>query len=238
MHSNGVDIILDAPYMEAYIPMYYFDKAGFAVDKGNMVTTFGVFEVAFFENGKVVENKTVNIPSWIDLYCPDFEIRNMSFPHVADMNYKVIKFFKGNKVMASGFVQDSNNAVTFLDFIIYGKLPTSVPYSKLLEMWYKNQDMNSVSFGVPSVILELILSVSCRDKNDPTRKYCESAGLPGSGLTDWDYMMSSVRSICQYSSTFQSLTFEDIDSMITSSLNRTRRGIADPPTPVEAVIKM
>lgn len=238
MHSDGANIYLDAPYMEAYIPMYYFEKSGFGKDNGNMVTAFGIFNVGFFENDKLKEMKLICVPSAIDLYCDDYETKAVELPHYDEkIPCKVIKYYKGNKVMVSGIIQDSNNAINLLNFIIGGKLPP-LPYSSLIDVWYKNQNMNKVNFGVPSFILELILSVSCRANIDPRLKFCEDIGKPDSKSGDYDYKLASVRDICRYSSTFQALTFEDIDSMITTSINRTNAKITDEPTPVEAVIKM
>lgn len=237
-HSDGVDIYLDAPYMEAYIPMYYFEKSGFAEDKGEINTVFGIMVTRFFENDKVIAEKTMCIPSWIDMYCTDYELREVDLPHYGNIQCKVMKYYKGQKIMSSTIIQDSGNAITFLDFIIGGKLPKLLPYHSTIDVWYKNQQLNSVNFGVPSFILELILSVAYRAGGDPSKKFCEVIGQPGSKVSEYDYQSVSIRQICQYSSTFQSLTFEDIDSMITSSLNRTRRGIKDAPTSVEAVIKM
>lgn len=237
-HSDHQNIYLDAPYMEAYIPMYYFEKSGFAEDKGEILSVFGIMVTRFFENDKVIAEKTLCVPSMIDMYCTDYENREVELPRYGTIPCKVMKYYQGQKIMSANIIQDSGNAITMLDFIIAGKLPVLLPYKSIIEVWYKNQHLNGTDFGVPSFILELILSVAYRSQTDPTKKFCEEIGQPGSTLSEFDYRCVSVRQICQYSSTFQSLTFEDIDAMITSSLNRTRRGIKDEPTPVENVIKM
>ena len=50
--------------------------------------------------------------------------------------------------------------------------------------------------------------------------------------------MKSIREMCQYTSTFNGVTFEDFDSMVTTSLNRTREHIEDPESPIEAILKL
>ena len=50
--------------------------------------------------------------------------------------------------------------------------------------------------------------------------------------------MASIRKICQYASTFSSITFEDIDSMITTSVNRAREKKPEADTPVEMLFKL
>ena len=57
-------------------------------------------------------------------------------------------------------------------------------------------------------------------------------------VSDYDYKMASIRQICQYSSTFTALTFEDFDSMVTTSLNRTAEHKSEQESPLEKIIKM
>ena len=209
-HSDKRFIYLDKPYCEFYIPMKYFEGvAGFATDFGSTIKTMGVFDVAFFENDKLTETKVMNLPSWITVYVNDFEIKNVKLPgDDTEVQCKVLKYFKGNKVMNSTVIQDSENAEMYLKFI------------------------------VPSVIEELILSATYRDKNDLTKKFSNTIGKDPTNVSQFDYKMVSVRQICQFTSTFTGVTFEDIDSMITSSLNRARNKTEEKPSPIEKIIKM
>jgi hypothetical protein len=116
-------------------------------------------------------------------------------------------------------------------------VPSIVPYEKSLQIWQKNQELNSANLGVPSVIEELILSVMYRDKNDPGTKFSHVIGKDVN-VSQYDYVMNNIRQICQYTSTFTALTFEDIDSMITTSLNRTRTNGHEAYSPIESLIKL
>lgn len=239
-HSDKRYIYLDKPYCEFYIPTKYFEGvSGFATDFGTTIKTMGVFDIAFFENDKLTETKVMNLPSWITIYAYDFEIKNVKLPgNEEEVQCKVMKYFKGNKVMNATIIEDSENAEMYLKFIVNGKVPSSVPYDKSLEMWRKNQVLNGVHLGVPSVIEELILSATYRDKNDLTKKFAYTIGKDPKNVSQFDYKMASVRQICQFTSTFTGVTFEDIDSMITSSLNRTRNKLEEKPSPIEKIIKM
>ena len=238
--SDQTSIYLLTPYCEFYIPMDYFDtSAKFAEDRGQVIKVLGIFNVGFFENGKLKEMKVLNLPSWINVYVYDYEVRRVDLPgELAPVSCKVLKFFQGNKVMESSVIEDSTNAETYLDFILKGKIPASVPYDKSLTLWRKNQQLNGVNLGVPSVIEELILSASYRDKNNPANKFAYVIGKDPKGVSPYDYKMASVRQICQYTSTFTAVTFEDIDSMITTSLNRSRDKIPEAESPIEQIIKM
>lgn len=229
-------IYLDVPYIEFYIPMYFFDESGkFGEDLSNTVRVLGIFNVGIFENGKFKELKTLNIPTMITLNVYDSEVRDVTLLNGEVVQCKVIKYLKNAKIMSSVIFQDEIHAKDYLKFLMSGKMPHIIPYSKLLDLWRKNQVLNGVHFGLGSVYLELVLSVLCRNPSDLSQKFAKISGK-GEG-DDYDYKFASVRQICQYNSTFTALTFEDIDSMITTSLNKTRNKVKEQETPVEQIIK-
>ena len=88
-----------------------------------------------------------------------------------------------------------------------------------------------------AVIEELILAVAYRYKKDPSRKFAQVAGKDDN-VSMFDYVMNNIRAICQYTSTFTGLTFEDMDSMITTSLNRTKTKGNESSSPLEDLIKL
>lgn len=238
--SDGRFIYLEKPYCEFYIPQFYFDGSnGFAQDMGASINVMGIFNVGFFENGNLKEIKILNLPSWVTIYVYDNFNKAIKLPGETDpVPCRVFQYYKGNKVMNSAIIQDSENCEKYLDFILKGKVPSSVPYDYSLSLWRKNQLMNKVHMGVPSVIEELILSATYRYKNDISKKFAHVIGKDPKNISQFDYQMVNVRQICQFTSTFTAVTFEDIDSMITTSLNRTREHKTETPSPIEKVIKM
>ena len=238
--SDNSYIYLEKPYCEFYIPLSFFDSSGgFAEDMGQMIKALGIFNVGFFENDKLVEMRILNLPTYINILVYDYEIRRVELPGESNpVPCKVLKYFKGNKVMESSVIQDGGNAELYLKFVLQGKIPLSVPYDKSIILWRKNQKLNGITLGVPSIIEELILSASYRSKSNPALKFAYVAGKDPQGTSMYDYKAASVRQICQYTSTFTALTFEDIDSMITSSLNRSRDKIPEAQSPIEQIIKL
>ena len=237
--SDDQFIYLEAPEAEFYIPMYYFEgSAGFATDSGSVVKSLGVFDVGFFENGSLKEMRVLNLPTWIDFNVIDFEVREVSLPGDENpTNCKVLKYLKGQKIMNNSVVQDSSNAEAFIKFVTKGKIPSIVPYEKSIQIWKKNQAMNNANLGVSPVIEEDILSVAYRYKKNPGIKFSHVIGKDPS-ISQYDYVMNNIRQICQYTSTFTALTFEDIDSMVTTSLNRTRNHGVEASSPLEALFKL
>ena len=234
--SDGNFIYLDVPYCEFYIPMYYFDSSGkIAEDLGDTINVLGIFNVGIFDNGKLKELKTMNLPSKITINVYDSEVREVLLSNGEKMQCKVVKYLKNAKIMQSALFEESDYCKLYLNMLTGGKLPKIIPYSKLLSLWLKNQSMNGVNFGVSTFYLELILSVMYRNPENLGEKFAKIAS--NDGITDFDYAVSSIRQICQYNSTFTAITYEDMDSMITTSLNRSREKKQERESPVEQIIK-
>lgn len=233
--SDDRDIYLNISYCEFYIPMYYFDSK-WAIRGTDTIKVLGLFNVGLFENGNFKEMKFLNLPTTIELHNYDEEERTVSFEGSPDTKCLVLKYLNGQKIMEATTIEDSENAQTFLDIIVKGKIPPTVPYNKVLTIWMKNQELNKVNFGVPSSTLEMILAVAFRDKNNMEKKFSTVIGAHPE-TSEYDYKMAKIREICQYASTFTAMTFEDINSMITTSVNRTRENKYEMESPVEKIIK-
>lgn len=234
--SDGSFIYLEASYCEFYIPMYYFDTTRrFAEDMSDHIDVLGLFNVGIFENGKLKEMKTLNLPTMISIFVYDSELREVQMSNGESLQCKVVKYLKGAKIMQSMIFEDDTNSKNYLQFITSGNLPRIIPYSKAATVWRKNQELNNVHFGVSSLYLELILAVMHRNPNDLSQKFAKIASKDG--VSEYDYATASIRQICQYNSTFTALTFEDIDSMITTSLNKSREKVKETESPVEQIIK-
>lgn len=238
--SDKKDIYLEAPQAEFYIPESYFTDGGnFAEDLGDQIRTLGIFNVGIFdENGKLEEMKVFNVPTWININIADVETRDVKLPGDDEpVKCRVLMFKKGHKIMHATTVEDSTNVLNFLDFMLKAKLPSTIPYEKAINIWQKNQAMNAANLGVLPVIEEVVISGMYRYKKDPTKKFANviSKDL---NMSQYDYKMYNIRKICQYTSTFNAMTFEDIDSMITTSLNRTKTKADEIESPVEQLLKL
>ena len=238
--TDGEYIYLEAEYAEFYVPKSYFeDTSKFAEDAGVVIKALGVFDVGFFVGGQLKETKVLNIPTMIDIFVIDSEDRDVHLPNDPESvtPCKVLKYTKGQKIMNSGVIEDSSNVEMYLNFIIKGKVPPIVPYEKSLQIMRKNQSLNGCSLGVPSMMEELVLSAAYRYKENPNIKFSHVIGK-NPEISQYDYIMSNIRQICQYTSTFTGMTFEDLDSMVTTSLNRTRTKTPEAFSPIEELLKL
>lgn len=223
--------------MEFYIPASYFDSARkFAEDMGSYIRVFGLFDVGYY-NGTKKETKCMNCPVFINIYNYHSDVMDIDLPGEGTTPCRVIQYLKGQKIMEASIIENSDNAQTYVKFINSGKVPKTVKYQSAPRIWTKNQELSNANFGIRSETEEMILALTYRNPKNKTEKFAQ---IYGSDLSvgEHDYTTASIRQICQYASTFTSLTFEDIDSMVTTSLNRTRNRGKETYTPVEDIIKM
>lgn len=231
-------IILDEDYMEAYIPKFYFEGK-LAADQGSSILIFGLFNIRFFKKDKPGELKTFNYPSMIVTFPSDIESKQLQL--VSGENgimeeYYVLKYYRGDRVLESSIPSNSSNVELFIDILTRGKIPVTVPYSEVLNIWRKNLEINNVHLGVSSTVLEVIVSEIYRNKKKPEEAFRKVVGT--GKVSEYEYSTATIREICSRNSTFSAITFEDFDSMLTSSINISKFNKEETESPIEKIIKM
>lgn len=237
LKNNGNSIVFTGHYLEIYIPEKFFETK-LAQIEGSTVRTFGLLYCAVFDQkDKPIVKDIINLPTTIYLNLKDIESRKLNLhENDTDGSYKVVKFYKDDNIMPAGLQPNSTNAEMFVDMLIGGKLDY-VPYDRLLEVWMTNLRLNKMKLGVSSAVLELILGELYRDKSDPSYKFSRAVNA-NPKISQYKYRAAGVRELCSRNSTFAALTFEDMDSMITSSLNMNKYNKKQSESPIEKVIKM
>jgi hypothetical protein len=194
----------------------------------------------FDDKGKAQELETFNIPSLIHIHPAEMEKRDIQLIEGADgvtELYRVAKFYKGNKMMSNSIPQDATNVELFINLLFRGNVPPTIPYDQVVKIWQKNLDLNNVKLGVTSTVLEIVVAEIYRNKRKPEETFAKVIGNnPKASL--YDYRAANIREICARNSTFAAMTFEDIDSMITSSLNINKYDKQESDSPIEKIIKM
>lgn len=233
----GDNVVVTGPYMEAYIPLSYFNTK-LANELGDKINVMGLFNVQAFDdknNPKGIE--TFNYPSMIDIYPSDIEVREMELiPGSGVEKYKICKFYKNDIFTKTSSQKNYDNVNLFFNLVFKGKLPRTIPYNKTINVWRKNLEINSFHLGVPSSILEMMLAEIYRCKNNTAIPFSKQAGKsPKEDMLD--YIPANPREICARSSTFAAIIFEDKGAMITASINRDKYNRGETISPVEQIIK-
>ena len=126
-------------------------------------------------------------------------------------------------------------AEAFLESILSGKLPKTLNYEKIIDMWWRNLEISGVSFKVPSKIFEMIIATIYRSPNDPKKRYGQYYGKQVHP-DGYDYKTGNVRNVVKDLSTFSGMVFEDMGTMISNGINNSIENIDEPISPLEKII--
>ena len=246
--ADGEYIIINTPYAEAYIPYDGFsnspDKGGNPVSYsyGDMIRTVGLFNIKFFDNDEVDRKEgklyTFNYPNVITMIPTDkSEVSTLRLDNDMDEEkYLICKFYKGDAIMSTKIMQSSQNCEAFMDLLTLGKLPKGLSYDELFFAWMKNFEINGVDPGVPSVVLQMMLSENCRSKEDSAIQFRKVVN--DKNTTPYDYRVGSMVDICSNSSVFNALAFERYKEMLTSAITMSNNGTEQNTTPLEEILYM
>ena len=254
--KDGDFIYVNAPYMEAYIPKDLFSKDGekesaIAYEYGEGYRLIGEFMVRVFNNP--VDNysdeelynlrqktklRTFIYPNMITTFPSDTEELELTIsanPDSTMEKYVVFKYEKGDIMMESRIRKDISNCEKYFDILCKGKIPESIPYADQIELMEKNYAINDLGFGVPAATREAIIASLCRAKEDPKIPFRMIAGK-GDSYDPNGYIMLNMRQVTAYTNVMTSLTFEDVGSMLASSINISRSGKKQTETPFEKIL--
>ena len=123
----------------------------------------------------------------------------------------------------------------FLDSVLGGKLPHTLNYTQLLDIWWKNLEISGISYKVPSKIFEMILASIYRNPHNLKERYGQLYGRQ-TNPNGYDYVTENVRSVVKDLSTFSGMIFEDIGTMITNGINNAVTNVEEPESPLEKII--
>lgn len=238
LRKDGDKYVFTGEELRVYVPEDYFDK-NMASDLGSYLSTFGLLTAHVVKNGEVGPLETINLPTTINMYPTELDKATLALIEGDEEQerYRVAKFYNGDTLTDGSIVKDSTNVERFLKILTGGKVPKTIPYSKVLEVWQKNLDINGIKLGVSSSVLEILIREIYRDPNKPELPFAYALA-ENPKHSDYNYRAVNIREICARNSTFAALTFEDMDQMINSSLNITRYGKKQSLSPIEKILKM
>ncbi len=244
---QGEDILLNANFAEAYIPASLFreidaevPKAAISYMVGTEVHTMGIFNIRIMDSDTTPVEKyplqTFIYPTAIVTYPSDVIQRRMKLLDTDEEEelYYVLQYMRGDIMMASRVVQSSDNCEAFINMVLQGKIPTTIAYDKLLEIWEKNFAINGIDSGVPSTSLQMVLSEMNRCRNIPQEQFRKIAGKGGADMHS--YLPANMRSVASYTNVLNALSFENMGEMLTTSINITRSHKPQTRTPLEKAI--
>jgi hypothetical protein len=235
-------IFFDGEYMEIYIPKDYFTK-GIAEYQGDKISTLGIFNFMIYSQSKEAKSKgeihTLKLPMTIRFEFSSFyDISTKLRPDLEQEDYRVFELGKGSLFIDNVVKEQSaENSKKFIYLLHGGKLPKSLKYEDVIGLYHESIGLNKVQLNNPSVIFELIIAELCRYKNDIELPFRMVIGKDNARASEYDYTNINLKKLPAINSTFNAMTFEDINQAIISSIKKTRNNENENPSPVEKIIK-
>lgn len=220
-------------YMEIYIPMSYFgDKA--AINKGSSIETIGIVYTRSYPDGKEGPIKLMNLPVIVNFMVYEFKQETIKV-HGTSLDVMTLMYLKDSYVLHQTVQKGREVAEFFLDSLLAGKLPTTLNYTQVINMMWRNLEIAGVSFKAPSKIYEMIIASIYRNPYNLKERYGQYYGKQ-SNPSGYDYVTGNVRTVVKDLSTFSGMVFEDIGMMISNAINNSIEGAEEPISPLEKII--
>lgn len=221
-------------YMEIYVPMSYFEGSPVAFNEGASIRTIGLVYVRSFKNGTPGDIKLFNLPVTVQFMVYEtkqdtIKVNNRS------IEVMTLQYMKDAYVLHQSVTKGREVAGSFLNLILGGKIPTSINYSQVIDLWWRNLEIAGISYKVPSKIFEMIIASIYRNPHNPKKRYGQYYGShPNSD--GYDYVTGNVQDVVKQLSTFSGMVFEDINTMISNGINNAIEGKEEPISPLEKII--
>lgn len=225
-----------------YVPANYFkntSKVPIAEYVGQYVSMIGLCNYAIIDkNGRRGEIKAFNFPTM--MLCKPGEVdetsgKNLSLDNTEPSDYVLLKFKKGDEVVSDIRVpQDISNVEMFFKMmIITAKIPTTIPYDKLWELFYESAKLNGLNYGLNIQLICLLISRICRDPNDVSKMFCNT------DMKDMKkYTEISIKAVPKYISPYQAITSENFDEAVRASVLMKDEVDSTPISPLEKIVTM
>lgn len=232
LYANGGKIYC-SEYIELYIPNSYFDS-GIAQNRGASIESFGVLYIRQFPNGQPGEIKMFNVPivaqfNVLETHSAVIDVRDKK------IDCTVLEYPKDSYIMHQTLPKGREVANTFLDAVLGGKLPKTINYADLIDIWWRNLEISGISYKVPSKIFEMILASIYRNPHNLKERYGQLYGRQ-TNPNGYDYATENVRAVVKDLSTFSGMIFEDMGTMISNGINNSLTGAEEPESPLERII--
>lgn len=238
--GNALVYNQDNSTFEFYIPSIYFNntaKVNIAEIRGQYVSSIGLFNWAIVDDkGKRGEVHLFNFPTMFLCKPSSMEtVKNLKLsPNIEPDDYNVLKFKKGDEVVSQTRVpmMIDNVEMFFKMFIMTSKIPNSIPYNRLWELFFESARLNDFSYNLNVQLFAILIASLCRDKSDISKRFNE---------TDMknmnDYKLIDIRTVPKYISPYTAITSENWDESVRAAvLMKDKKNT--PESPLEKVVTM
>ena len=126
----------------------------------------------------------------------------------------MLHFSKGDELLCSTELpKNIENVEKFLNLLVRGNLPQTIPYDELYNYIIENAELNGFNYKVSGNIIGILISELYRDPNDLTKEF---------RLSDMknmnNYTAIPIIKVPKYTSPYAAITSENADEAIAAAL--------------------
>ena len=237
LENNSLLFNLDNQTFVFYVPENYFkneSKVPIAEIQGQYVSMIGVCNWSIIDDkGKSSKLMPFNFPTMFLCKPSTIEkVKNLQLDNTEPSDYRLLKFKKGDEVVSQTRVPQliDNVEILFKMATMTGKLPTTIPYDKLWEIFEESGKLNGFSFNVSVQLFGLLVSGICRDPNDISKMFKET------NMEDMNkYRPINITMVPKFISPYSAIVSENWDDSVRAAiLMKDKEDI--PNSPLEKVI--
>jgi hypothetical protein len=232
---------LDNKEFVFYVPENFFNdktKRPIAEIIGEDVSMIGLCNWAIIDsNGKVGNINNFCFPTM--MLCSPYEVEKVKNFKLTSTStpgdFRILHFKKGDKVVKQIRVPQiiDNTELFFKLVVITSKMPETIPYDDIWELFLENAQLNGFNYGLHSQLFGIIVSELCRDPNNFKKAY----RLTNNSNKPTGYKTISIKYLPKFVSPYVSLTSENFDDALRSSILMSDIPEEDIPySPLEKVI--
>lgn len=240
LEKDGYSTRFKGEIMKIYIPSSYFEF-NTAEFSGITVTSLALFyfEVKTFEmEQKNQDGKfyLLKLPAKINFEFEDNYKETKDIKNSGMIDYTVFVLNNGNIFMSNENVErNSLNAKDFIYLIHRGRFPSIIPYEEIIQMYLQNLELNNFDLETTSTIIEFMLSELFRWNKDEKIAFRKAINMPN--VSSMDYKNINMSNLSTFASTFSSLSFQDFNQSVISSIKRDINNEKQIESPAEKIIK-
>ena len=223
-----------------YVPEKFFNdntKRPIAEQYGEQISMIGICNYSIIDsNGKSSEVKPFIFPTM--MLCEPYNIEKVKkykLPNsIEEDDYRFLHFKKGDKVVSQVRVPEliDNAEMFFKLMIITAKIPNTIPYSKLWELFIENGKLSGINYDIIAQLFGIIIRGICRDPKDINQPYVYSKSTDEN-----NYKLIPINYLPNYVSPFTSITSNYFDESLRSAILMSDKDEKDIPySPLEKIL--
>lgn len=234
---KGSSFIVTCPILEVYVP-YEYESSGLYYMDAEDIQLFAIANFRIFNNEKELSTRDSTdtyplcIAAFISTKPRETDIDEVSLYAGSIKRKSIILRYYANDVFVinRNIIKSIRNMSNLMRLLVGGKLDI-LPYEPISKCLIAAQDIDNISLGLPEEDIDGLVAERFRDPKHPTRKARFMDEYPKEVLS------VNPREEINMTSTFNAFGFEDPNNALLVAHNRAKKGIKEPESVMEKIIK-